>query len=367
MTGSGGEEDDCGSVDTEDPESRVGCCDTVETGVAGPTRAASPQVFEMLYAGVKRPLTVEEVEGVEKTEALGAVRALRTEELNQMEISQCQKKPAWRSGCSKRRRKREHQLNKWKKLNQSDEEELQPDAVTLERLLQCASQVQLTKASKKYVTELMTKHKKLFEPRTYDPAAKPHVVDGVEIAFDIEEKEQGIRYYKSPKPMRLGLAGEARVAEAVEALIKKGVMIKARNPRHVSNVFVVPKKNPDGTTKACGQLRSFKPVDMRATRKHTLHIRDLGSLVQGKDFDCSGRIGVVLCACDDGEGAGAVTRPYARRPFHFRKSADGSPGFAGRSERAGERSVGAIYVWPQRYGSELHGRSDSVYERGLAE
>ena len=85
MTGSGGEEDDCGSVDTKDPESRVGCCDTVETGVAGPTRAASPQVFEMLYAGLKRPLTVEEVEGVEKTEALGAVRALRTEDLNQME------------------------------------------------------------------------------------------------------------------------------------------------------------------------------------------------------------------------------------------------------------------------------------------
>ena len=179
------------------------------------------------------------------------------------------KKPARLSGCAKRRRKREHQLNQmWKQLNESDKENLQPDAVSLERLLQSESQAELTRESQEYVSKLMKDHEKLFEPRNYDPKAKPHVVDGVKIAFDIEEKESGIRYYRSPKPMRLGLAGEARVAEAVEALINKGVLIKARNPRHVSNVFVVPKKNPDGTTKAWRLVVNYAPLNRLTCAKH---------------------------------------------------------------------------------------------------
>ena len=68
--------------------------------------------------------------------------------------------------------------------------------------------------------------------------------------------------------MRLGLAGEARVAEAVEALINKGVLIKARNPRHVSNVFVVPKKNPDGTTKAWRLVVNYAPLNRLTCAKH---------------------------------------------------------------------------------------------------
>ena len=159
-------------------------------------------------------------------------------------------------------------MNMWKKANMSDEEELLPDVVSLDRLLDSESQRKLTEASRGYVTDLLEKHKKLFEDRTYDPAAKPHVVDGAEIGFDIEEKEENVRYYKSPKPMRLGLAGEARLAEEVDKLIQKGILIKAKNPRHVSNVFLVPKKNPDGTVKGWRVVANFAPLNKLTCSVH---------------------------------------------------------------------------------------------------
>ena len=182
--------------------------------------------------------------------------------------ARCRMKPARAQGCRKSRRKRGHQVNMWKKANMSDEEELLPDVVSLDRLLDSESQRKLTEASRGYVTDLLEKHKKLFEDRTYDPAAKPHVVDGAEIGFDIEEKEENVRYYKSPKPMRLGLAGEARLAEEVDKLIQKGILIKAKNPRHVSNVFLVPKKNPDGTVKGWRVVANFAPLNKLTCSVH---------------------------------------------------------------------------------------------------
>ena len=134
-------------------------------------------------------------------------------------IDECREKPVRRSDCRRRMRKRQH------------EENLQLDVVSLERLLESDSQKQLTKASQKHVERLRKKHAKLFEPRTYDPAAKPHVVDGVEIGFDVEEREDGIKHYKSPKPKRLGRAGEKRLAEEIEKLIQRGILVRAKSPR----------------------------------------------------------------------------------------------------------------------------------------
>ena len=178
-----------------------------------------------------------------------------------MTLDECRKMPVRQSGCRKRWRKRRQALCMWKKMNQLDEENLQPDVVSHERLLESDSQKRLTKASQKHVERLRKKHAKLFEPRTYDPAAKPHVVDGVEIGFDVEEREDGIKHYKSPKPMRLGLTGEKRLAEEIEKIIQRGILVRAKNPRHVSNVFLVPKKNPDGSTRAWRVVSNLAPVN----------------------------------------------------------------------------------------------------------